>query len=60
MLGGMDGKKAMIYAGAALPKRPARELLVFADNLFSPYVRNFRPSQMNARNLSTRRTSTSR
>jgi len=53
MLGGMDGKKAMIYAGAALPKRPARELLVFADNLFSPYLRNFRPSQMNARNLST-------
>jgi VWFA-related protein len=53
MLGGMEGKKAMIYAGAALPKRPARELLVFADNLFSPYLRNFRPSQMNARNLST-------
>jgi VWFA-related protein len=52
MLGGMEGKKAMIYAGAALPKRPARELLVFADNLFSPYIRNFRPSSMSARNLS--------
>ena len=45
-LAGLEGKKVMIYAGAALPKHPARELFIFADNLFSPYLRQFRPSAM--------------
>ena len=46
MLAGLDGKKVMIYAGSSLPKHPAHELFVFADNLFLPYLQRAIPSSM--------------
>jgi VWFA-related protein len=37
-LGGLEGKKVLVYAGGALPERPALELFQYVNNLFMPYV----------------------
>lgn len=50
MVAGVDGKKVMIYAGSALPRKPAYDLFVFADHLFYPYLRNFHPSSIGGGN----------
>jgi VWFA-related protein len=39
MLGGLEGKKVMVYAGAHLPARPAADLYTLLDTIFVEIVR---------------------
>lgn len=42
-IGGLDGKKALIVAGSALPLRPGYELFMLAKQTFAGLIRGFPP-----------------
>jgi VWFA-related protein len=48
-LGGIEGKKVMVFAGAHLPDHPGLDLFQWVDDTFQPFVKNMNPSTFNAR-----------
>jgi VWFA-related protein len=44
-LAGLDGKKAMVVAGAHLPERPGLELHMWAAQLFQPFLKGLNSMQ---------------
>jgi VWFA-related protein len=48
-LGGVEGKKVMVFAGAHLPDHPGLDLFQWVDDTFQPYIKDMQPSSFTMR-----------
>ncbi|MEA2570046.1 MAG: hypothetical protein QOI24_2047 [Acidobacteriota bacterium] len=48
-LGGVEGKKVMVFAGAHLPDHPGLDLFQWVDDTFQPYLKDMQPSTFTMR-----------